>query len=820
MKSLTLLLTISTLAWTLGNPKLRADVAVVKEIKAATPGGLYTHNRPPLVPSPVFKLPIGQITPKGWVRHMLELERNGMTGHLMKLSPWLNFKTSAWASKDGRGENGWEELPYWLRGYGDLGYVLRDPTVIAEAHKWLAAAMASQRSDGWFGPRALLTSLNGKPDLWPHMLMLDALQSYYEYSGDPRAMACITGYLKWENRLPASDFGNGYWPKIRAGDNLQSVFWLYNRTGDRWLLDLARKIHDHMARWDQGVINWHNVNIAQGFRAPAEYYQESKNLAELADAERNYDEVMGIYGQFPGGGFAGDENCRPGYTGPRQGFETCGIVEFMHSFEMLTKISGNPIWADRCENIAFNTFPASMTPDEKALHYLTCPNQIQLDPGNKSPEIQNRGEMFSYSPYKVYRCCQHNVAQGWPYFAEELWLGTHDDGLCASLYAASEVTAKVGDGTEVRIDEQTRYPFGDVVHFKLATPQTVNFPLYLRIPQWCEGASLRINGQPVSFHAEPLSYLVVTRDWADGDTVTLTLPMRVTTHVWHKNHDSVSVNYGPLTFSLDIRERWQRFGDHNTNWPEWEVYPASPWNYGLVLNPQDPASSFQVVHKPGPVPAQPWTPAAAPIELLAKGRRIPHWVQDKFGLVGKLQQSPVRSDQPVEAIKLIPMGAARLRLSAFPVVGNGPDAHQWTLAPVSPVSASYCNASDTVNAVNDGLVPKSSDDHSIPRFTWWDHRGTQEWIEWKFPEPRKVSGTEVYWFDDTGHGSCRVPQSWQLLYRKGDTWKPVADASGFGVAPNQFNRVSFSPVTCAGLKIAVQLRPHFSGGILEWKVID
>ena len=174
---------------------------------------------------------------------------------------------------------------------------------------------------------------------------------------------------------------------------------------------------------------------------------QAKDPKFLAAAERNYRTVMDLYGQVPGGGFGADEQCRRGFGDPRQGFETCSMVEFMHSFEMLTKISGDPVWSDRCEDVAFNSLPAAQTPDLKALHYLTAPNMVQLDKGNKAPGIENSGTMFSYSPGEVYRCCQHNVAQGWPYFAEELWLATSDGGLCASLYAASEVTARVGLAT-------------------------------------------------------------------------------------------------------------------------------------------------------------------------------------------------------------------------------------------------------------------------------------------------------------------------------------------------------------------------------------
>jgi len=799
-------------------------VRVVREVKGrADAKPHYVANRTPLEPSPFVKLPIGSIEPRGWLRHQLELERTGMIGRLKEISPWLDFNRSAWANKDGEGERGWEEMPYWLKGYGDLGYVLKDEKIIAEAKKWIEAAMASQREDGWFGPRALLTSLGarpgqpGKPDLWPHMVMLNILQSYHEFSGDARVIEVMTRYFKWQDKLPASAFGEGYWPKIRAGDNIESLHWLYNRTGEDWLLPLAKKIFDNMARWDERVINWHNVNIAQGFRAPAVYYVQSHNPEHLFAAERNYQTVMGKYGQFPGGGFGGDENCREGYFDPRQGFETCGIVEFMHSFEMLTKISGNPLWSDRCEDIAFNSLPASMTPDQKGLRYLTCANQIQADRNNKAPLIENGGTMFSFSPFEVYRCCQHNVSHGWPYYAEELWLGTHDRGLCASLYADSEVRAQVGEGTAVRISEETDYPFSDEVKFRIVSAKPVRFPLYLRLPRWCDEPTVRVNGKKLPLKAPPLSYAVIEREWKEGDTVTLTLPMRVRVDRWPKNHNAASVNYGPLTFSLAIREEWKRYG-RNENWPEWEVFPKSDWNYGLVFDEKKPEKSFDVERKRRPLSPNPFTADTIPVTLKAKARKIPSWQADRFAMVGKLQPSPVKSDEKTETIALIPMGAARLRISAFPVIGRGPGAHEWVAPRVSPLHASHVFASDSVEAVNDGLEPKSSSDATIPRFTWWDHRGTTEWIEWGFPQTRKVSAVEVYWFDDTGRGQCRAPQSWRVLYRVGERWSPVQNPSGYRSELNQFNRMTFAPVECNGLRIEAQLQPDFSAGILEWKV--
>jgi hypothetical protein len=656
-----------------GVPAAAQSVVTVKSVAQVRAGAgsnpFYVSNRAPLAPSPLIKLPIGSITPAGWLRRQLELERDGMTGHLEELSKWCQFDGNAWTSPDGEGDYGWEEVPYWLKGYGDLGYVLKDDTIIREARKWIDGVLSSQQHDGFFGPCANKTGLDGAPDLWPHMVMLNVLQSFYEATHDERVPPFITCYLHWLNTLAPAAFSKGYWPKIRFGDTIETAYWLFNRTGDASLLDLAAKIHQNMQDWTSGVHNWHNVNIAQGFREPAIYYCQAKDATFLDAAEHNYDTVMGLYGQFPGGGFAGDENCRSGFTDPRQGFETCGIVEFMHSFEMLTKISGDPIWSDRCEEIAFNSFPAAIAPDWKGLHYLTCANQVQLDKADHHPGINNGGMMFAYSPFEAYRCCQHNVSHGWPYFSEELWLATADRGLCASLFAPCNVSAKVAGGSAVEISEETDYPFGDTITLRISAAAPARFPLYLRIPRWCENPRLKINGKTHRWRAGRPSYVLIERQWNDRDTITLQLPMRVRLKRWATNHNALSVAYGPLEFSLKIAERWQRNGGTDA-WPEYEVFPGNPWNFGLVLWAPMAARSFKVIKTHPAALDNPFTQQTVPIEVKVRAKRIPSWGLDDNGLAGLLPQSPAAGAGRVETVTLIPMGAARLRISMFPLISK------------------------------------------------------------------------------------------------------------------------------------------------------
>jgi DUF1680 family protein len=782
----------------------------------------YAGNRPPLAPDPLIKLPLGSVRPEGWLRRQLVLESQGFSGKLEEISQFCKFDGNEWTSPAGQGKFGWEEVPYWLRGYVDLGYILQDPAIIRRANQWLNAVIATQRPDGYFGSQSNIDSerVNGVRtrmlDLWPNMTMMFALRSLYEATGDARILPFLTRYFRWQTTIPLEDFLSASWQKQRAGDNLDSVYWLYNRTGQPWLLDLARVNHERTDDWSGGIASWHNVNFAECFREPAQFFQQVKDARYLNATVRNYDTMRRLYGQVPGGGYAADENARPGFNGPRNGTETCAWAEMMFSDEILVGITGDRTWADRAEEIAFNSFPASMTPDLKGLHYITSPNQVQLDRANKAPMIQNTGEMFGYDPYG-YRCCQHNAAFGWPYFSEHLWMATRDNGLAAVLYAPSQVKAKAGDGAEVTLAETTDYPFDESIAITVGTPRTVRFPLMLRVPEWCADPSVSLNGKRLSASGGGHGWLVLDRAWNAGDKVVLTLPMKIGVQVWKENRNTVSVSRGPLTYSLKIGERWVR--DSGTDeFPGEDVYPTTPWNYGLVLNAGQPEASFEVV-KTGKTAEQPFAAEDAPIQLRAQGRRIPQWKLEPNGMAGEVQPGPVSSDQPVEPITLIPMGAARLRIASFPQIGSGPDAHPWDF-PAPMVRASASTHFEPPSAALDGLAPSNSADRSIPRFVW--PRGGADrdgmWIEYRYSEARPVSSAEVYWAVDAPGKACGLPASWSILWWDGGTWKPVEGVAAYPAEKDQFNRVRFTPVTTTAVRLRATPLSGQTVGILEWRI--
>lgn len=785
----------------------------------------YAGNRPPLEPNPLIKLPLGSVRPEGWLRHQLVLETKGFSGKLEELSQFCKFEGNEWTSPPGHGKFGWEEVPYWLRGYAELGYVLKDSVVIDRANQWLNAVIATQQPNGYFGSQSNLDSerVHGirshMLDLWPNMVMLFPLRALYEATGDKRIIPFMTRYFRWQMTVPLEDFLSASWQKQRAGDNLDSIYWLYNQTGDRWLLDLARVNHERTDDWSGGIASWHNVNFAECFREPAQFFQQARDARYLDATVRNYDTMRRLYGQVPGGGYGADENARPGFNGPRNGTETCAWAEMMFSDELLVGITGDRSWADRAEDIAFNSFPAAMTPDLKGLHYITSPNQVQLDHGNKAPDIQNSGEMFSYDPYG-YRCCQHNAAFGWPYFTEHLWMATRDNGLAAVMYAPSQVLAKVANGTEIKLTESTDYPFDEAIRISVETPKAVQFPLVLRVPGWCDNPALSVNGQPLSMPRNSGGWLILTRAWHTNDSVVLKLPAKIGVQVWKENRNTVSVNRGPLTYSLKIGERWVRYGGTD-EFPAQEVYPSTPWNYGLVVNVKHPEQSFQVVRTGGKA-EQPFAADDVPIQLRAKGRRIPQWKLEPNGMVGEVQPGPVASSQPVEDITLIPMGAARLRISSFPQIGDGPNAQVWD-GPAPIVLASSSSHYEPPSAAFDGLVPSNSADRTIPRFVWPQAGGGRGadagmWIEYRYPEPRAISSAEVYWAVDRDGRGCDLPSSWWIEWWDGTAWRRADAAAAYPTAADQFNRVDFRPLQTTAIRLYVTAQPRQPVGILEWRV--
>ncbi|HBK31257.1 MAG TPA: hypothetical protein DDZ78_06495, partial [Porphyromonadaceae bacterium] len=255
------------------------------------------------------------------------------------------------------------------------------------------------------------------------------------------------------------------------------------------------------------------------------------------------------------------------------------------------------------------------------------------------PGIDNKGPFLAMNPFSS-RCCQHNHSQGWPYYIEHLVMATADNGLAVALYGACEAQVKVGNDKTIRLIEETNYPFEESVRFKIETREAVTFPVYLRIPTWTENASVKINGSSVDADLVNGKYVRIEREWKNNDEITLDLPMHLSQSVWKVNQDSRSIHYGPLTFSLKIKEdyervsstetaigdsKWQKGADAS-KWPSYEIHPGSDWNYALVVDDEVPLEqNFEVIKKAWPADNFPFTVENAPIEIKARGKKVIGW---------------------------------------------------------------------------------------------------------------------------------------------------------------------------------------------------
>ena len=609
-------------------------------------------------------LPLGAIRPLGWLADQLRIQGDGLSGHLDEF--WPSVAQSKWIG--GKSE-GWERGPYWLDGFVPLAVLLDDAVLKAKAQRWIDYILEHQHPDGWLGPTEDQHEGEGQDvlDPWPIFVLLKAMAQWQEATGDTRIIPAMQRVLRRIDAL-LDDQPLKSWAAMRWFELSVSLKWLYARTGEAWLLDLSQKAQAQGYNWPMHFADFrytekqpawtlenHVVNNAMALKEPAFHLPRHHDGGEtakqwMATLDRFHGQAAGV--------FSGDESLAG--LNPSQGTETCAVVEYLYSLELLLSAFGVAALGDRLERIAFNALPAPFKSDMWARQYDQQANQVvcKLAPDGERIYTNNHAEANLFSLEGNFGCCTANMHQGWPKLVSHLWMAT-EDGLAAVAYGPCEVRVAIAE-QQVTLIEETDYPFRDQIRFTVKTPSPVAFALRLRIPAWADGATMAVGTDPPAA-AVPGTFHTVNRAWNDGDRLTLHLPMAIRTERGFQN--SVRVLRGPLVFSLRIGEEFRQLKGEAPH-ADWEVYPASPWNYALALDEGEIAVNEAPV---GPVP---FDPNAAPVTLTVAARRVPGW-----GLYQNCAAPPPDGNkaltEPLEQVTLIPYGSGHLRLTDFPITAGG-----------------------------------------------------------------------------------------------------------------------------------------------------
>lgn len=453
--------------------------------------------------------------------------------------------------------------------------------------------------------------------------------------------------------------------------------------------------------------------------------------------------------------------------------ETCASIALAQWNHRLALLYGDAQYADVYERSLYNGVLAGVSLDGTRFFYVN--------------PLASEGHHHR-SPWFGCACCPPNVARtlaslgGYAY-------AVSDRALWVNLYIQGTAKANVG-GQDVTLQVTTDYPWDGQVVLKPQLAQRATFELRLRVPGWCDGATVAVNRKKIAEPVIERGYLVLAREWKAGDIVALDLPMPVRRIASHPkagdNLGRTALQRGPLVYCLEAVD--QREPLSSLYLPlEAELKPVrEPALLGGVVTLQGSAAVagdmawMNVLYQPAP--------ASRRVPITA----IPYYAWDNRKA-----------------------GAMQVWLPMAP-----PAPKAGGLESQAKVTVSFANNNAQPDGINDGIEPRNSGEQPAQLCHWWPHKNRQEWAQYTWPKPVTVAGAKTYWFDDTGRGACRLPASWQLQFLDGSEWKPVSSASAYPVAKDRWCEVTFTPVTTAALRLLVTLPPEWASGVHEWKVVE
>ena len=647
-------------------------------------------------------LRLKDIHPQGWLEKQHIVQKEGLTGHIEEI--WEDLgPNSGWLG--GEGEC-WERGPYYLDGLIPLAYLLRDESLKQKAQKWIEWMLESQTDEGFFGP------FNNN-DWWPRTVALKALMQYHSATGDERVLLFMDKYFYYHYKnIREQPFK--MWGTARGFEELPSIIYLYNFTHKPYLMELSRDILDQCYDWKAFFSSFpyketthkylnrelfvivkrinilldninkkrkprspqpktkeqiekqnntknmlvfhltHSVNIAMAFKMPVLEYLLDGNPESLKIAYDGISAVMKYHG-MTNHVFSGDEHLN-GHS-PTVGAELCLVAEFMYSLETMLAITGKSEYADMLEQVAYNAWPATFLQDMSAHQYVQQVNQIEVSKKKRGwYDGFNESNIYGLEPN--YGCCAANMHQGWPKLAGSILL-KRKDGLTTGIYAPCSAQLKIGD-TDISVREVTNYPFSGVVELYIDNVgnarQKLSFPLWLRIPFWCNEFAIYVNDKEIDCISVD-GYVEIHRDFCAGDYIRL--EMMLALRALETGRGSVSLHYGALLMALPIEgERRKLRGEEP--FADWEIFPKSEWRYAVVKS-QVPMADIS--HRE--IGKYPFGDADCAVEAALNMAPAPQWKRNS-GDSGKIPDLFYVTKENLVSIKLVPFGCTRLRIAEFP----------------------------------------------------------------------------------------------------------------------------------------------------------
>jgi DUF1680 family protein len=679
------------LSWGSLTPADGTDKQAANKVKAFTPTVPYAFER--LSPASFqaegrWRETLSTLA-NGWIRRMANAEH--LTTYAMNWTwDWKNADADAGVI-----------CAYTMGGMVRLGYMLPDSWLASKLRTdYLPKVFASQRQNGYLGSGYSAGCYNARsknspiPEWEPLSadLNLESLLRIYEFSGDPAALKAarrfgdflLREYLAGEKRNPQLQW-HQHGPSM-----YRALYELYRYTGNQQILEtLQAQAKIDEASFKDGIYRQklHHFHLPDlNFRL-----QAMLNIYQYTGYKEYFDMAMAGYNELASwalqasGALTGGEHTTP--ADPRHYTEHCGVVEWMNTNCRFLQTTGKATYADAAERAIYNAYFGSKSPDGVTLSYFHAPNQIYATTwtGEKTTSGEHSGCFWGYysmchRPY----CCNSITSKGFPIFIEHAVLATPDHGLAVAFYGPLQTRTTLAEIGAVTILQATDYPFEDEVNITITSESGKSFPLYLRIPGWCQSAEITINGQSANVASAPGTFAKLTRAWNKSDQLKIRFQIPITFSrtqypaSWHMTSSGIAIQRGALTFALPVAADWQYIGQGIPNPGNCaESYNLVPqknaaWNMALDFDVKHPAKSVELIKLNTAGAQHPWE--KPPVGLKVKARILPDWREDwAYGLPQtpamptKAQLKNLGNEQ---IVTLVPFGFTQLRMTYLPILEN------------------------------------------------------------------------------------------------------------------------------------------------------